>query len=104
MIYSISETAKLNEFRPYYYFKYILTEIPKHCAEKGNMSWTKGHHAFIVATHVDKAHIHNHIIYNSTNLECDRKWRDFLRSGKALQKVSDMICIEHGLSTIEQRP
>lgn len=68
------------------------------------MSWTKGHHAFIVATHVDKAHIHNHIIYNSTNLECDRKWRDFLRSGKALQKVSDMICIEHGLSTIEQRP
>lgn len=68
------------------------------------MSWTKGHHAFIVATHVDRAHIHNHIIYNSTNLECDRKWRDFLRSGKALQKVSDMICIEHGLSTIERRP
>jgi len=28
------------------------------------MRWTKGNHAFIVATHVDKAHIHNHIIYN----------------------------------------
>ena len=27
------------------------------------MRWTKGQHAFIVATHVDKAHIHNHIIY-----------------------------------------
>lgn len=37
MIYSISETAKLNELRPYYYFKYILTEIPKHCDEKGNI-------------------------------------------------------------------
>jgi hypothetical protein len=26
------------------------------------MRWTKGHHAFIVATHIDKAHIHNHIL------------------------------------------
>lgn len=32
------------------------------------MRLTKGKHAFIVATHVDKAHIHNHIIYNSTTL------------------------------------
>ncbi len=68
------------------------------------MRWTKGNHAFIVATHVDKAHIHNHIIYNSTNLTCDRKWRDFFRSGKALQKVSDIICLEHGLSVITPRP
>lgn len=37
MIYSISETAKLNELRPYYYFKYILTELPKCCDEKGNI-------------------------------------------------------------------
>lgn len=68
------------------------------------MRWTKGNHAFIVATHVDRAHIHNHIIYNSTTLDCERKWRDFLRSGKALQKVSDIICLEHGLSVITPRP
>ena len=37
LIYSISETAKLNELRPYYYFKYLLTELPKHCDEKGNI-------------------------------------------------------------------
>ena len=36
-ISSISETAKLNHFRPYYYFRYILTELPKHCDEKGNI-------------------------------------------------------------------
>ena len=30
------------------------------------MRFTKGKHAFIVATHVDRAHIHNHIIFNST--------------------------------------
>lgn len=37
MVYSISETAKLNELRPYYYFKYLLTELPKCCDEKGNI-------------------------------------------------------------------
>ena len=67
------------------------------------MRWTKGRHAFIVATHIDKAHIHNHIIYNSTNLSCDGKFRDFILSGIALRRVSDMVCLEHGLSVIIPR-
>lgn len=41
LVYSISETAKLNELRPYYYFKYILTELPKHCDAKGNIEPAK---------------------------------------------------------------
>ena len=41
LVYSISETAKLNNLRPYYYFKYILTELPKHCDEKGNIDSAK---------------------------------------------------------------
>ena len=65
------------------------------------MRWTKGQHAFIVATHVDKAHIHNHIIYNSTTLSCDRKFRNFWFCGVALQRVSDLVCLENGLSVIE---
>ncbi len=40
-VYSISETAKLNNLRPYYYFKYILTELPKLCDEKGNIDPVK---------------------------------------------------------------
>ena len=67
------------------------------------MRWTKGQHAFIVATHIDKEHIHNHIIYNSTNLSCNRKFRDFLLSGVALQRVSDLVCLENGLSVIKPR-
>lgn len=67
------------------------------------MSWTKGKHAFIVATHVDKAHIHNHIIYNSTTLDYTHKFRNFLFCGIALQKVSDIICLEHGCSVIKPR-
>lgn len=41
MVYSISETAKLNNLRPYYYFKYILTELPKLCDERGNIDPTE---------------------------------------------------------------
>lgn len=37
LVYSISETAKLNILRPYYYFKYILTGLPKLCDGKGNI-------------------------------------------------------------------
>lgn len=67
------------------------------------MRWTKGNHAFIVATHVDKAHIHNHVIYNSTTLDCFHKFRNFLFCGIALQRVSDLVCLEHGCSVIKPR-
>lgn len=40
-VYSISETVKLNNLRPYYYFKYILTEQPKLYDEKGNIDPAK---------------------------------------------------------------
>ena len=65
------------------------------------MRWTKGKHAFIVATHIDKSHIHNHIIYNSTSLDATRKFKNFFLSGLAVQRLSDMVCLEHGLSIIE---
>ena len=41
LVYSISETAKLNNLRPYYYFRHILTELPKYCDEKGNINPAK---------------------------------------------------------------
>ncbi len=61
----------------------------------------KGKHAFIVCTHTDKAHIHNHIIWNSTTLDCKRKFRNFFGSAKAVARLSDLICTEHQLSVIE---
>ena len=63
--------------------------------------FTKGKHAFIVCTHIDKAHVHNHIIWSSVNLECDRKFRNFWGSTKAVRRLSDTICIENGLSIVE---
>lgn len=65
------------------------------------MRFLKGNHAFIVCTHQDKLHVHSHIIFNSTTLDCKRKFRDFLGSGRAVARLSDMICLEHKLSVIE---
>lgn len=65
------------------------------------MRFTKGRHAFIVCTHTDRAHVHNHVVWNSTALDCKNKWRDFFRSGRALRRLSDTLCVEHGLSVIE---
>lgn len=48
--------------------------------------------------------IHNHIIYNSTALDSTRKFRDFLLSGLAVQRLSDLICLEYQLSVIEIKP
>ena len=63
--------------------------------------FTNGRHAFIVCTHIDKAHVHNHIIWNSTTLECDRKFRNFWGSTRAVHRLSDTICIENGYSIVE---
>ncbi|MCR5666174.1 MAG: relaxase/mobilization nuclease domain-containing protein [Eubacterium sp.] len=39
----------------------------------------------MVATHTDKVHIYNHIIFHSASLDCTHKFRDFLFVGLALQ-------------------
>ncbi len=68
------------------------------------LRFTKGRYSFIVATHTDRAHIHNHIVFNSTAMDGTKKFRDFHRSGLALQKLSDLICLENGLSVITPVP
>ena len=65
------------------------------------MEFTKGKHQFIVATHTDKAHIHNHVIFNSTTLDCDRKFSEPHQSGREVARISDRLCREHGLSVVE---
>ena len=63
--------------------------------------FTKGNHAFVVCTHIDKSHVHNHIIWSAVNMECERKFRNFWGSTRAIRRLSDTICIENGLSIVE---
>lgn len=63
--------------------------------------FTKGNHAFVVCTHIDKAYVHNHIIWSAVNVDCDRKFRNFWGSTRAVRRLSDTICIENGLSIVK---
>jgi len=61
------------------------------------LAFTKGRHQFTVATHIDKAHIHNHVIFNSTTLDCTHKFNNFIGSAAAVRKsatgyVWKMVC------------
>ncbi len=64
------------------------------------MRFLKGNHAFLVCTHTDTKHIHNHIYFNSTTLDCTRKFKNFWNSTQAVHRLSDQICTEHHLSVI----
>jgi len=78
---------------------------PQHVLAIGKelaLRWTKGKHQFIVAAHTNTNNPHCHIVYNSTNLDCKGKYQDFKHSAIALRKLSDQICLEHGLSVIEK--
>ena len=68
------------------------------------LRFTKGKYAFIVATHTDRAHVHNHIVFNSTSIDGTRKFKNFWLSSIALQQVSDLVCLENGLSVITPKP
>ena len=68
------------------------------------LRFTKGKYAFIVATHTDRAHVHNHIVFNATSIDATRKFKNFWLSSFALQRVSDLICLENGLSVIAPKP
>ena len=63
--------------------------------------FTKGKHAYIVCTHIDKEHIHNHVIWNSTAIDQTRKFRNFWGSTRAVRRLNDTICIENGYSIVE---
>ena len=65
------------------------------------MCFTGGQHQFIVATHIDKAHVHNHIIFNSTTLDCTHKFNNYKDSAEVVREMSDRLCLENDLSIIE---
>ena len=80
------------------------------------LEFTGGEYEFVIATHTDKAHIHNHIILNTTNLETGKAlpWK-VLANGKGsnkgknismlnFEKISDKVASEYGAKLIEKSP
>ncbi len=92
VLYQIRQSFKPGE---------ITSEKAQEIGYELAMSFTKGKYQFVVATHTDHAHIHNHIIFNSTSIDHTQKFRNFLGSSEAIRKISDKLCLENGLSIIE---
>ncbi|EMF0062685.1 relaxase/mobilization nuclease domain-containing protein [Enterococcus hirae] len=68
------------------------------------LEFTGGEYEFVIATHVDKAHIHNHIILNSTNTFTGNALRWQKGTKKAFEQVSDKIASKYGAKIIEKSP
>lgn len=56
----------------------------------------------IVSTHVDKDHLHNHILINSVSFETGLKWKGNGATLTAMRSESDKLCRQYGLTTIEK--
>ena len=57
----------------------------------------------IVSTHVDKDHLHNHIIINSVSMETGMKWKAGLKTRMNMRSESDKLCRQHGLTVIQKQ-
>lgn len=58
----------------------------------------------LVATHVDRNHIHSHLVINSVNAENGYKYHSDNKEIQRLRDSSDKLCLEYGLSVIESVP
>ena len=68
------------------------------------MELTGGKYEFVIATHVDKEHLHNHIIFSSTNLKTGKAFRWQKGTKRVFEQISDKIAAKEGAKIIEKSP
>ena len=59
-----------------------------------------GKYEFVLTTHIDKGHIHNHLIFNAVSFTDHKHYHSNKRSYHEIRRASDQLCKEHGLSVI----
>lgn len=62
----------------------------------------KGEYEFILSTHIDKGHIHNHIIFNNVNMATGKCYQSNKRIYHQIRYQSDKLCKEYNLSVIDE--
>lgn len=62
----------------------------------------KEEYEFILSTHIDKGHIHNHIIFNNVNMATGKCYQSNKRSYHQIRYQSDKLCKEHNLSFVDE--
>lgn len=59
-----------------------------------------GKYEFVLTTHIDKEHVHNHLIFNAVSFQDHKHYHSNKRSYHYIRRTSDCLCKEHGLSVI----
>lgn len=60
----------------------------------------EGKYSYVVSTHIDKGHVHNHLIFCAADNIDHKKYNDCKRSYYHIRHLSDDLCKEHNLSII----
>ncbi|EAA0142480.1 TPA_asm: relaxase/mobilization nuclease domain-containing protein [Listeria monocytogenes] len=60
----------------------------------------QGKYEYILTTHIDKEHIHNHVIFCASSFVDYKKYNDCTKTYYQLREASDVLCVENGLSVI----
>ena len=61
-----------------------------------------GKYEYVISTHTDRGHIHNHVIFNAVSFVDYKKYHSNKYTYRNIRKISDRLCEEHGLSVIPQ--
>ena len=61
---------------------------------------TKGQHEYVLTTHIDKGHIHNHLLFCAVNFVDHHKYNSNKRTYYGIRNMSDKLCRESGLSVV----
>lgn len=61
----------------------------------------KGEYEYVITTHVDKNHIHNHFIFNNVNNKTGKAYLSNKRTYHNIRDISDALCYKNRLSVIE---
>ena len=61
----------------------------------------QGKYQYVLATHVDKGHIHNHILFNNVSFIDYKSYNSNKKSYHNIREISDSLCLEYGLNVIE---
>ena len=62
----------------------------------------KDQYGYVLSTHIDKNHIHNHIIFNNVNFVTGKCYQSNKKTYYRIRSISDKLCKENNLSVVDE--
>lgn len=105
--FALSKTNQSNKNKAYHLIQsFVPGEVNYDEAHQIGMELAQKHlgekYSYIVSTHIDKGHIHNHIIFCAADNFEHKKYNDCKRTYYQIRNISDELCEEHNLSVIKE--